>query len=212
MKIYQVCLAVMSLMVFPGCASQPSRDQMARRSTLLSTNAIVLPDRVLQRRLRAEIYRTQSELYLLVIQPRRTSTTGVRIEVRANGIPASLPEQTIRRALDLQARLDGLLGQYAVQYGVQQIWCEDPSRERMPFVGLPRYEDLEHRVQCVMADPEVPGGRRMVEPYITVDVWQLPGANALLESRYETVRYPLPPPPVVPSPRPRAMVCHVEGE
>ena len=137
---------------------------------------------------------------------------GGGVEVRVYGLPKRLPTYAVGRALEIQGRLDALLMQYAIQYGSGTAWCEDPVRGRLTFRGLPRYEDLNLRVQCVVADAGYPGGRRVVTPMVTFDAIERAAASQLVSGQYETSRYPLPAIVHVAGPARRPLVCHLAGE
>lgn len=199
-----VCLALCFL---AGCAS-PAGHPTTVRSVVFEAGG--RQDPVLRERLLVQIRFTRSELNGFMTRIDVRARTG--IEVRIDEIPRRLPSALISHILDIQARLNGLLGQYAAQYGTQAIWCEDPSRPRMSFVGMPGYEDLVIRVQCLVADPAYPGGRLLMQPLLTFDQGQIAMAHDVVSRQYETARYPLPPLPVIAGPTPRPLVCRVAGE
>lgn len=203
-KLYaSVCLL---LALALGCAAHQSVHSTTVRSIALGGGR---QDPFLRERLLGQIRSAQIELNSTTVR-----AVGRRggIEVRIDGSPRRISESVAGRILEIQSRLDGLLGQYAVQYGVGAIWCEDPSREGMPFQGMVRHEDQNLRVHCFVADPTFVQGRRPVDPLLTLDREEVAAASSLVHGQYEVSRYPLPPLPVIAGPTPRPLICHVAGE
>ncbi len=197
------------LLVLVGCAGGAA---IQHTSAVLRPIVQTAGDRALrQERLLTEIREADAELGDLAIRFGRRGVGG-GVEVRVYGLPKRLPTYAVGRALEIQGRLDALLMQYAIQYGSGTAWCEDPVRGRLTFRGLPRYEDLNLRVQCVVADAGYPGGRRVVTPMVTFDAIERAAASQLVSGQYETSRYPLPAIVHVAGPARRPLVCHLAGE
>lgn len=202
------CLSVLVVAVLTACAHDLSRVSPARLTEML-------PAPVSLEIQCAEIVRLQDELGSLAVRGERGSTESL-VCVFANARPARLPLGFVQRVLALQAEIDRSLQHYVEGGG--RVSCERPivtcrqgiRIEELSFVGLPRHVDVQRGTRCYLADATYPGGRRPIDPYLTLE-YRLGEANDLVVGEYVIERYPLTPLPPVPGPTPLPLVCDPSG-